>query len=1082
MKKLMKMKLINWHYIENETLDIKGSCLITGENGAGKSTILDALQYVLTAGKQRFNSAANEKGKRDLIGYVRCKTGKDSNQYERSGDITSHVALEFYEESKKRYFIIGCVIDSASNLSTPKTLFYRIENQKIIDNLFFDNDFPRNINNFKINIKNYIHKIHNTNIEARKDYRNRLGAFNDRFFDLLPKALAFRPINNVKDFVYSYLLDKKEVNIENLKENVRSLLEFENVLKEIKKKLNKLENIDSIYNQLNKIEETIKIQDYIIIKAKKEGLELDLINNEKNKKDKEDLNNNYKIKLDELKLNLNKRKSYKDELHTSLLSNDTYRMINNIKKEIEFIKQELNVKKRKEIEFDKVLKEEFKTAKNLYKKINKFKGLEAFYKYKDITINEENINNFINVINEYELNSKIIHNEKLNERAEFNQKLKEYKSKLEDIQKDIKILNNKKLVYDENIINLKNAIREEIKRELQKDVEPRPVCELLQVKDERWQNAVEGYLNTQRFNLIVDSEYFDISLRIYENVKNKLKIHGVGLINTQKLENYEKCSEESLAHMVTSKNKYAKNYINMILGKVTMCENVDELKKYNISITPTCMVYQNYTARQINPKVYNKPYIGIDAYKKQLELKEEEKRECILKINEIETEIKKLDETISLFQKMRLSYIKENSYIKLEVVNKQKELNNLNEELKSIDTSTIIQIQFKLKEVEKEINTMEEQKENYIEKAKESEIEIKHIEKEIDNLKYKINEEENYLKEYEQNNIEIINKAQQRYLEIIKDKNPHLVYENYNKSKVGFITQKNNKLDELKKAQGEYNNLFHFGGAEGIEGMDEFYSEYKRLKDSQIIEYEEKLKTAKKNTEIEFKDHFISKLQENIRLAQKEFRKINEALKGIKFGRDEYKFKCFPSKGNEKFYNMIMDDMNIGGEFTLFSNSFEQTHKEAMEELFDMIVIDNEQANAALEKYTDYRTYMDYDIKIYHEDNTTSSFSKVCREKSGGETQTPYYVAIAASFVQMYSSDDYRDSIGIILFDEAFDKMDENRIESMMTFLNKLNLQIILAAPPQKIELISPYVKTTLLVTKEDKFSWVEAFSYEELQ
>ncbi len=1082
MKKLMKMKLVNWHYIENETLDIKGSCMITGENGAGKSTILDAIQYVLTAGKQKFNSAANDKGKRDLMGYVRCKTGKDSNQYERNGDVTSHVALEFYEEIKKKHFIIGCVIDSGSNLSTPKTLFYRIENQKIVDSLFFDKEYPRNISDFKVNIKNYTHKLNNTNTEARKDYRNRLGSFNDRFFELLPKALAFRPINNVKDFVYSYLLDKKEVNIENLKDNVRNLLEFENVLKEIKKKLSKLENIDSIYNQLNKIEETIKVQDYIIIRAQKETSQTELVDSEKNIKDKEELNNTYIVKIDELKLQLTKRKSYKDEMHTSLLSNDTYQMINNINRDIERQIQELSKNKRKELEFNQRLKEEFKTAKNLYNTIDKFKGLEEFYKFKDVVINEDNISDFINTINEYEISSKNIQSEKLNERAEVNQNLKEYKIKLDNIEKDINVLSNKKLVYDDKIIKLRNAISEGIKMQIQKDVDPRPVCELLQVKDEKWQNAVEGYLNTQRFNLMVDPEYFDISLRIYENVKNKLKIHGVGLINTQKIEKYEKCTEESLAHMVTSKNKYAKNYINMILGKVTMCENIDDLKKHNTSITATCMVYQNHTARQINPKVYNKPYIGMDAYKKQLELKEDEKKECILNINEIESKIKELNQIIDYISNMRLSYIKENSYIKIEVINAQRELDNLNKELTSIDTSTIIEMQLKLKEVEKDIDTIEKQKDEYQNKSNRLEIYIENIEKEIDKLKQRIQEETNNLKEYEQDNIEIINKAQQKYIESIKDKNISLVCENYKRSKIGFITQKNNKEHDLIKFQGEYNNLFHFGGAQGIEGMDEFYGEYKRLKDSQIIEYEEKLKTAKNNTEIEFKDHFISKLQENIRIAQKEFRKINEALKGIKFGLDEYKFKCFPSKGNEKFYNMIMDDMNIGGEFTLFSNSFEQTHKEAMDELFDMIVIDDEQANTALEKYTDYRTYMDYDIKIYHEDNTTSSFAKVCREKSGGETQTPYYVAIAASFVQMYLSDDFRDSIGLIMFDEAFDKMDENRIESMMTFLNKLNLQIILAAPPQKIELISPHVKTTLLVTKEDKFSWVEAFCYEDLQ
>ena len=47
---------------------------------------------------------------------------------------------------------------------------------------------------------------------------------------------------------------------------------------------------------------------------------------------------------------------------------------------------------------------------------------------------------------------------------------------------------------------------------------------------------------------------------------------------------------------------------------------------------------------------------------------------------------------------------------------------------------------------------------------------------------------------------------------------------------------------------------------------------------------------------------------------------------------------------------------------------------------------------------------MDYDIKITHEDGSYSLYSKVCEEKSGGETQTPFYVTVAASFVQLYNN------------------------------------------------------------------------------
>ena len=80
MKKLTRMKLINWHRFTNCTIDFGDSTLISGENGAGKSTLLDAIQFVVGCSANSFNKAAHENGKRKLTGYIRCKTGKENGR------------------------------------------------------------------------------------------------------------------------------------------------------------------------------------------------------------------------------------------------------------------------------------------------------------------------------------------------------------------------------------------------------------------------------------------------------------------------------------------------------------------------------------------------------------------------------------------------------------------------------------------------------------------------------------------------------------------------------------------------------------------------------------------------------------------------------------------------------------------------------------------------------------------------------------------------------------------------------------------------------------------------------------------
>lgn len=151
----------------------------------------------------------------------------------------------------------------------------------------------------------------------------------------------------------------------------------------------------------------------------------------------------------------------------------------------------------------------------------------------------------------------------------------------QEMDRKIERLMKKKLSYAEDVERVKIAIKEEFQR-IGRTPEPRILCEMLEITDDSWRNAVEGYLNTQRFYILVEPENFDIALGIYDKLRKEKKAYGVGLINTQNLDQYTAAPEGSLATVVTSKNKYAKRYINMILGKVHMCAHYRDLKNYKL--------------------------------------------------------------------------------------------------------------------------------------------------------------------------------------------------------------------------------------------------------------------------------------------------------------------------------------------------------------------------------------------------------------------------------------------------------------------------------------------------------------------
>ena len=248
MKKLTRMKLINWHRFENCIIDFGDSTLLSGENGAGKSTLLDAIQFVVTCSASSFNKAAHENGKRKLTGYIRCKTGRENRPYERTGEVTAHVALEFYEESRQRYFIVGAVVDSASE-GQETVGRYLIDNVRLSEDMFFKKDHsPRSISEFRSYNKK-IKQWMKTQTEAKKVIKARFGRIEDKFFSLIPKALAFKPIDDIKDFVYSYVLDEKEVNIDVLRENVRTYQDLERTLGSVRRRMEKLEQIEKFHDE-----------------------------------------------------------------------------------------------------------------------------------------------------------------------------------------------------------------------------------------------------------------------------------------------------------------------------------------------------------------------------------------------------------------------------------------------------------------------------------------------------------------------------------------------------------------------------------------------------------------------------------------------------------------------------------------------------------------------------------------------------------------------------------------------------------------------------------------------------------------
>ena len=245
---------------------------------------------------------------------------------------------------------------------------------------------------------------------------------------------------------------------------------------------------------------------------------------------------------------------------------------------------------------------------------------------------------------------------------------------------------------------------------------------------------------------------------------------------------------------------------------------------------------------------------------------------------------------------------------------------------------------------------------------------------------------------------------------------------------------------------------------------------YDRLYDSlncdELEEYRKAAGEQARSAVEHFKDDFIFKIRSAIREAYQKKDELNRILERLDFGKDRYQFVITRNKGPDgKYYKMFMDDAlsidpaqltgGMENQLNMFTMEHEQEYGELMNELINIFIPPEnatqeelEQAKRNMDKYADYRTYLSFDMQqiIHGEKDMKIGLSKMIRKNSGGEGQNPLYVALLASFAQLYHVNEPARSrrhttIRLVVLDEAFSKMDAEKVASCISLIRGLGFQ-----------------------------------------
>lgn len=239
-KSATKLLLVNWSRFSNVPIALEGSTLFTGVNGSGKSTILDAMTYMLT-GNTQFNKAALDRD-RNVVSYVRGDTKSEGkNRFIREGEVTSYIAMEFWAPLENQYLVVGVCIEYVNETSNTKKWFV-FKDTRIDDCRFYTvkekevTVYPRHeltVKGKKVPAGEFMNRDKGTE-QVLRALGLRCGV--EKYRAKLVKMMAFNPENNIDKFIQECVLDEHPIR------SMSDIREHRNHYNEAKKVYEELAN------------------------------------------------------------------------------------------------------------------------------------------------------------------------------------------------------------------------------------------------------------------------------------------------------------------------------------------------------------------------------------------------------------------------------------------------------------------------------------------------------------------------------------------------------------------------------------------------------------------------------------------------------------------------------------------------------------------------------------------------------------------------------------------------------------------------------------------------------------------------
>ncbi|HEV7404970.1 MAG TPA: SbcC/MukB-like Walker B domain-containing protein [Chthoniobacteraceae bacterium] len=1088
--RLTRMHALNW-YGYRDSIKIEGNLLLAGVTGSGKSILMDLLQYVLVGDLRlvRFNqSATGDRSDRSLKGYCLGDTKQEEagvTQYMRDRAI-SYVALEFTWPRGKKVETWGFRIEFASAAETQGRVSPFFVPAALERGDFLDAErVPLEHGAFKAMVESH---AADDGVKGRVyaelgEYLAHMAQPAHLNFDrsvlrsLLPTAMSFTFLRSFNDFCRHFILSADRLDVRDVTDSYRAFLRYESDLRLLNDQFVRLRAIcglsaehgnaarESILARYLEAElrhqharELLRIDEerFAALRAacaEEEGRLTDLL---------ERLIPAQELELERLKNAI--RETPDGPLYLEIKARNQQ-----LAHEIERLRQTGRT-------VDSALQARVRGARAWLYELEKLplklerRNLEAVERAV-AALEAGGVAGFGPAFRALSATAQTV-------AAELSRQAQGPLAQLAKIRRELGELNEAIRALDLGRLPMSTRLLDALNHALLAagpELPARHLRELCEVREseERWRPAIEVAF-TRKFAVVVAPEHYDTAEAIYHELREESR--GESLVNPAKaLKMQIAIQPGSLAEKLVATHPVAQAIVSRLFGELRCVERREELREHDAAITPDGFMSRGAFVER--PRHYdNLPFVGQRGLQQQLAWKQKQRDELATE----ERRLKPLEEDLQAAQsKWREVFdpppsLWEDLARASELPKREEELRANIDRLKLIDRAKLDDLAQRQQELELALHKLRDEQ-RALDRS-ERRLEFRRLEKDLELRRTAEQEAKERFARAQETDVSpwLPQLAALRAEMLARYPQPDAaaekcadLFHQRDKEAVEKWQQLIAARRELAMTHPRFDDL-------SVEAPDNaaYDKQFAKLDESEIPDYTGKAERERKTWATLFRTQVLEKLRNALFEVENTRVLLNGYLKRP-IGNNRYRIIKW-SNPDFALYHRLLDASALAHADELFFAAGEADLREAVKQFLHLLVDQPDSVEAG--RLLDYRHYYEYDMEVEDlgEDGEVKATSRVDRQSgkfSGGENQSPYFIAILASYLRAYKRHDTRTkqpSLALVPIDEAFSKLSGERIKDCIEALAALDLQGVFSMSTGNIPYAFEHCDSLVVVAKEE--------------